>query len=248
MPLVSFVSAQWTVTTSDAAASSWIESARGDAEPGRAVVVQRAAPGDDRHPEGLRARRRPRGRSRRGRRRRACARRGPVPSRTPTCSRRRCAGRRPGRRVRRSSARMRPHASSATAIAFLPGQFETAIARAEAAARSIVFTPAPARTISARPEAPSISVGSDLRRPDDEHLGAGLGEARAEGSSLRASARRGPRSRERRGLRDRTFRTCLRRALSWWNLRTGVRRGRSAASARTRWTSAASWRRRRRSP
>src|SRR5450759_4061757 len=33
--------------------------------------------------------------------------------------------------MRRSRARMRPHVSSATAIAFLPGQFETAIARAE---------------------------------------------------------------------------------------------------------------------
>ena len=45
---------------------------------------------------------------------------------------------------------MRPHASSATATAFLPGQFETETARAEAAATSIVLTPAPARTMRER--------------------------------------------------------------------------------------------------
>jgi hypothetical protein len=49
MPFVSAVSAQWTVTTSEAAARAWIESRR-------AVFVQRAAPRDDRHREGLRSR------------------------------------------------------------------------------------------------------------------------------------------------------------------------------------------------
>ncbi len=45
---------------------------------------------------------------------------------------------------------MSPQASSATATAFFPGQFETEIARADAPATSIVFTPAPARTIRER--------------------------------------------------------------------------------------------------
>src|SRR5450759_4113297 len=69
--------------------------------------------------------------------------------------------------IRRSRARTSPHASSATAIAFLPGQFETAMARAEAAWRSIVFTPAPARTMSARPEPRTEGGPLELRLVED---------------------------------------------------------------------------------
>ena len=50
--------------------------------------------------------------------------------------------------MRRSSASIRPNASSATAAEFFPGQFATMTPCAVAAATSIVFTPAPARTMS----------------------------------------------------------------------------------------------------
>ena len=50
--------------------------------------------------------------------------------------------------IRRSSASIRPNASSATAAEFFPGQFATITPCAVAAVTSIVFTPAPARTMS----------------------------------------------------------------------------------------------------
>ena len=57
---------------------------------------------------------------------------------------------------------MSPQASSATAMEFFPGQFETAMARAEAVLRSMVLTPAPARTMSESAVARSISAALTL--------------------------------------------------------------------------------------
>ena len=52
--------------------------------------------------------------------------------------------------MRRSRARIRPNASSATATEFFPGQFATEIPRSDAASTSIVLYPAPARTTRER--------------------------------------------------------------------------------------------------
>jgi hypothetical protein len=52
---------------------------------------------------------------------------------------------------------MSPIVSSATAIAFLPGQFATQMPRSLAASTSIVLKPAPARTTIPRRPASSIA-------------------------------------------------------------------------------------------
>ena len=57
----------------------------------------------------------------------------------------------------RSRASIRPVASSATAMAFLPGQFATQMPRSLAASTSMVLVPAPARTTSWR--FPDSSIG-----------------------------------------------------------------------------------------
>ena len=57
---------------------------------------------------------------------------------------------------------MRPIVNSATAVAFLPGQFATYTPFVEAWATSIVSYPAPALIISERPENASISSAVTL--------------------------------------------------------------------------------------
>ena len=59
--------------------------------------------------------------------------------------------------TRRSSASNKANVSSATATAFLPGQFATQIPRSLAASTSIVLTPAPARMTRAM--RPFSSIG-----------------------------------------------------------------------------------------
>ena len=61
--------------------------------------------------------------------------------------------------IRRSHASRSPITSSATAIEFLPGQFETKTPRLEAVATSMVSIPAPAR-ITRVSAVPALSVSA----------------------------------------------------------------------------------------
>ena len=63
----------------------------------------------------------------------------PSPLRTPSCPSGRHGSSATLSGIRRSSAMTSPNASSATAVAFFPGQFETYTPRAEAAATSMVL-------------------------------------------------------------------------------------------------------------
>ena len=65
----------------------------------------------------------------------------------------------------RARQNIKPSASSATASAFAPGAFVTAMPRSDAASRSISLTPAPYREITRNRSAFSITLESQMSRP-----------------------------------------------------------------------------------
>ena len=152
-----------------------------DAEPGRAVVVQRAAPGDDRHPERLRARD------------------DLEADRPETDDAERAAREAPGLSVHRLVPDAARRSIGLLDDAPVEGEDEAprelrdgdrVLARAvrdrdraRRGGRKVDRVHARARTDDQRETGGAFHLRrSDLRRPDDEHLGAGLGEARTERS------------------------------------------------------------------
>ena len=143
------------------------------------------------------------------------ARTAPAPSRTPSCSTCRRAAPRRCRASRRSSARISAKASSATAMAFLPGTVRDVDA-ARRRGRRRRWCCSRRRRARRATAGPASSIGAvTFVLAHDEHVRADVARiASVKRVVLEVGLDRRPRSRRPSGRRSRSARTCRRLGLS----------------------------------